>query len=204
MAKYKKMVIGIDQSYNNTGISVFCDKKKKYIGSIRFSSDMTKTQKRYIIYNKLETFLRRKINMASEVIIIVERIRQFSGGFVSMDYIKSTGALIATIVDVGQKYGIKTYSVDTRAWKSKIVGNSKPQKNKYGINSNKWPTILYIKQKGWLDDVIKELPSNSKKEKGVLKIDGKKYIINDDACDSACIALYGFLPKSEQNLKEEQ
>lgn len=201
--KYNKMVIGIDQSYNNCGISIFCDNKKKYIGSIKFNPNQSNSEKRYILSNRLEHFLELKIGVCKEVIIIVERIRQFSGGVFSMDYIKSTGALIATIVDIGYKYGIKVYSVDTRAWKTQIVGTSKPQNNKYGINPKKWPTILFIKKKGWLSSVIEELPEKSKKQKGILCINGKKYIINDDACDSVCIALYGFLPKSKQNLKEE-
>ena len=203
MAKYKKMVIGIDQSYEDSGISVFIDNKKMSINSIKSSSSCTNSQYRYIIYNKLKTFLERKINDVDETIIIVERIRQFSGGFVSMDYIKSTGALIATIVDIAALFNIKVYSVDTRAWKKQIVGTSKPKNNKYGINQNKWPTIEFVKSKGWLKDVLIELPQNTKKKKGVLVLDDKKFIVNDNMCDSACIALYGFLPKYKQNLKEE-
>lgn len=203
MYKYNKMVIGIDQSYNNCGISIFCDGKKKFIGSIPFSASQSNSEKRYILSNKLKSLLERKQGQYKEAIIIVERIRQFSDGFMSIDYIKSTGALIASIVDIGYIYNIPTYSVDTRAWKCQIVGTSKPKNNKYGINPKKWPTILFVKNKGWLKDVLIELPEKSKKQKGVLTINGKRYTVNDDACDSACIALYGFLPKSKQNLKEE-
>lgn len=203
MAKYKKMVIGIDQSYEDSGISIFIDNKKISINSLKSSAGYSNSKYRYFISGKLKAFLERKIGTADETIIIVERIRQFSGGFVSMDYIKSTGALIATIVDIAALFNIKVYSVDTRAWKKQIVGTSKPKNNKYGINPNKWPTIEFVKSKGWLKDVLIELPQNTKKKKGVLHINGKKFIINDNMCDSACIAMYGFLPKFKQNLKEE-
>lgn len=200
---YKKMVIGIDESYENCGISVFCDGQKKLITSIKFKSSQSKSEKREVLSSRLETFLRTKINTANEVVIIVERIRQFSGPRISMDYIKGTASLISTIVDVAFKYGIEVYSVDTRSWKSQIVGTSKRMENKWGINPTKYPTILFIKRKGWLPLVITEVPKKSRKSKGIMVINGKRYFVNDDACDSACIAMYGFLPKSQQHLKLE-
>jgi len=115
---------------------------------------------------------------ATEALVVCERIRTFSMGknknggkplqFMNIGYIKATGALIATIVDVAYQFGVKVYSVDTRSWKAQVVGTTK---------GGKAPTLAYVKSLGF--DVK-----------------------NDDAADSACIALYPFCKK--QNLKLEE
>ena len=114
--------------------------------------------------------------------------------------------MIATIIDVFATYEIPVYSVDTRSWKSQIVGNSKPLDNQYGINKEKYRTILYLRDKGLLKYIAE--PYKGRGEKGVIrvKIDGQRVPckINDDLADSYCIALYGFLPKTKQKLKEEK
>jgi hypothetical protein len=133
-----------------------------------------------------------------DVYVIIERIRLQSQGFINIDYIKSIGALNAVIVDCAKQYGLKVYSVDTRAWKSAIVGTSKPMNNKYGINPEKWPTIQFIRRMGFEDKIL--IPVSKRKKTGVIIIDGERYTFNDDAADSACIALYGFLPQNKQKL----
>ena len=113
---------------------------------------------------------------------------------------------MATIIDVAGTYDINVYSVDTRSWKSQIVGNSKPLNNPYGINPEKYRTILYLKDKGLLKYIAEEYKGRG--EKGVInvKIEGQREPckINDDLADSYCIAMYGYLPKSKQKLKEEK
>ena len=136
-----------------------------------------------------------------EVFIIIERIRLQSQGFINIDYIKSIGALNAVIVDCAKEFNLPVYSVDTRAWKSAIVGTSKPQNNKLGIDPEKWPTIQFIKRLGYEDKIL--LPVSNRKKKGVFEKNGKRYTYNDDAADSACIALYGFIPKHRQKLELE-
>lgn len=211
-----KVVIGIDQSYARTGITVLVDKEVFEMYSIDFRGCKNNTEKR----NTLRTKLRRIIDMITyevdientkkDITIITERIRLRSQGFLSENYIKSTGALIATIIDVADYYMCPVYSVDTRAWKSAIVGSSKPLNNPYGINPEKYRTILYLKQKGLLKWIAEEYEGRG--EKGVIwanrMVRGRKekvrIKINDDLADSYCIAMYGFLPKTKQKLKEER
>lgn len=208
-----KVVIGIDQSYTRTGITVLCDKEIFEMYSIDFKGCKNNTEKRITLRGKIVDIINQVVSETKEtdITIICERIRLRSQGFLSENYIKSTGALIASIIDICYGYKLSVYSVDTRAWKSAIVGSSKPLNNPYGINPEKYRTILYMRDKGLLRWIAEEY--EGKGEKGVIlanrrTVDGKKekvrIRINDDLADSYCIALYGFLPKSKQKLKEEK
>lgn len=203
--KEKKIVIGIDQSYKNTGVSICIDGKLKQITSIPLKDYKTNSERRNVLRHKLYHLFRKASLRASEdhveVFIIIERIRLRSEGFLNIDYIKSIGALNALIVDEANKVGLKVYSVDTRAWKSAIVGTSKEMGNKYGIDPKKWPTILFVRKLGF-EECIKS-PVGKRKKKGVIERNGERFTYNDDAADSACIALYGFIPKNKQLLEEE-
>ena len=205
-------MIGIDQSYTRTGITVLCDKEIFEMYNIDFKGCKTNTDKRRALREQLSKVIETVRDELDEYMpdIITERIRLRSQGFLSENYLKATGALIATIMDTADYYMCPVYSVDTRAWKSAIVGSSKPLQNPYGINPEKYRTILYLKQKGllhWIAEVYE-----GRGEKGIIwanrtLTDGKKekvrIKINDDLADSYCIAMYGFLPKSRQKLKEE-
>ena len=191
MQKYNKIIIGIDESYKRTGISIVADGKIKSINSIDFQKIKTNSEKRKILREKLENLIIKLKSRAKEIIIIVERIRLHSAGFISEDYIKSIGALIAVIVDTAYEYGISVYSVDTRAWKSKIVGTTKAENNNLYIDPKKYPTIKFLINKGYTDKIKAYLPENTK-IKNYLKDKKGKYLYNDDAADSACIAMYGF------------
>lgn len=202
------VVVGIDQSYTRTGITILQDKKILRMKSINFEECKNNTEKRLEIYTYLETIFKRRLKKQIEqnnVIIITERIRLRSQGFLSEAYIKSTGALIATIIDVAKLYNVPVYSVDTRSWKSQIVGDSKPLQNPYGINPEKYRTILYMRDKGLLKYIAEEYKGKGKKGVINVKIGTEKVPckINDDLADSYCIAMYGFIPKTKQKLKEE-
>jgi len=201
----KKIVIGIDQSYNNSGISIAVDNELKSVTSLWLNKAQDNTEKRNMLIRKLtDVFNKMSLKRDSEgckLICIVERIRLSSQGFVNINYIKSIGALNACIVDTAKKYGIEVYSVDTRSWKSQVVGSSKPMVNKYGIDKEKWPTILWLIKKGFEDKILVQV--TKQKKKGVIVKDGIRYTYNDDAADSAGIALYGFVSKDKQLLQEE-
>lgn len=204
-----RIVIGIDQSYTRTGITVLKDKQICRMKSIDFKDCKNNTEKRLELYTYIEILFKRLLKKEVQnknVMIITERIRLRSQGFLSEVYIKSTGALIATIIDIANLYNVPVYSVDTRSWKSQIVGNSKPLDNPYGINKEKYRTILYLRDKGLLKYIAE--PYKGRGEKGVIKvkIDGQRVPckINDDLADSYCIAMYGFLPKTKQKLQEEK
>lgn len=200
-----KIIIGIDQSYKNTGISICKNGKLTNIRSIHLISLKDNSSKRKHLGKVLYTLFSKVSKIANtdvtEVYIIIERIRLQSQGFINIDYIKSIGALNAVIVDCAKEFNLPVYSVDTRAWKSAIVGTSKPQKNKYGIDPEKWPTIQFICKMGYEEKIL--LPVSKRKKKGVIIKNGERYTYNDDAADSACIALYGFLPKNKQKLELE-
>ena len=209
-----KYVIGIDQSYTRTGITVLKNKEVVEMHSLNFEHCNSNTDKRQLLGTYLCELLLELDSVDNEIIVITERIRLRSQGFLSENYIKATGALIATIIDVCNSFGIKVYSVDTRAWKSAIVGTSKPLENHYGINPEKYRTILYMRDRGLLKYIVKEYKGKGKK--GIIDVkmevtEGGKKVkkkvpceINDDLADSYCIALYGYLPKSKQKLKEER
>ena len=209
MAKHD-YVIGIDQSYTRTGITILKNKEVVEMFSLEYEHCKNNSEKRTALENTLhEMVLDHNI---TNPLVITERIRLRSQGFLSEAYIKATGALIATIIDFFHYYNeISVYSVDTRSWKSQIVGSSKPLQNPYGINPEKYRTILYLRDKGLLHWIAEEYSGRG--EKGVIwanrrTVEGKKekvrIKINDDLADSYCIALYGFLPKNKQKLKEER
>lgn len=201
------VVIGIDESYTRTGITVLEDKKLLKMYSVDFTRCKNNYDKRKALRSVLESILDKLLRKYKpiEIKCIIERIRTFSGGHMSSQYLITTGGLIVTILDVFLGYDIKVYSVETRAWKSAIVGTYKPKENKYGINPNKYPTILYLKQKGFLKYIAEEYKGRGKKGVINVKIDGEKVPckINDDMADSYCIAMYGFITKTKQKLKEE-
>lgn len=197
-------VIGIDQSYKRTGITIL---KNKYIIdmiSVDYKVCNSNSEKRVTLRNTLEGIM-SKYDIKNPL-VLTERIRLRSQGFISEAYIKSTGALVATIIDFFCYCNeIPVYSVDTRFWKSQIVGNSKPLENKYGIDPKKYRTILYMKSRGLLKYIVEEYKGKGTKGVIQVKINGQKVPckVNDDLADSYCIAMCGYLPKSKQKFKEE-
>lgn len=189
--KYKKVVIGIDQSYNNTGISIAADGKLVKVRSIQLDTYKTNSERRRALANTLSGLLRAVCPKSKEVVCIIERIRLSSKGFLNMDYIKSIGALNSIIVDICYEHCVPVYSVDTRCWKAQVIGTSKPMSNKYGVPEEKWPTIRWLIKQGWEDSIL--IPIEGRKTKGTFVRNGQKYMYNNDAADSAGIAIFGFI-----------
>jgi hypothetical protein len=188
--KYKKVVIGIDQSYNNTGISIAADGKLMKVKSIHLDKYKSNSERRRALAETLNGLLRSVYPKAKEVICIIERIRLHSQGFLNIDYIKSIGALNSVIVDKCNEYCVPVYSVDTRCWKSQVIGTSKGMPNKYGVPEEKWPTVKWLVNQGWEDSIL--IPIEGRKTKGTFIRNGQKYMYNNDAADSAGIAMFGF------------
>lgn len=184
--KYDRIVIGIDQSYTSCGLSVCCDGQLKLVKSIKFKGMSCKSEKRAAVRDELDKVIKKIAGHSRDVAIYCERIRTFSQGasqFISTNYIKATGALIATIVDVAYTHDIPVYSVDTRAWKSQVLGTSKSDKA-----GKKTLSVRFIESLGF---DLSRTSARGKESK------------DDDAADSACIALYGFIPTKQQKLKKE-
>jgi Holliday junction resolvasome RuvABC endonuclease subunit len=198
--KYKTLVIGIDQSYKNTGISMAAEGILLAVKSIQLDKLVSNSTKREKICLELIKALEKAINNSEEVICVIERIRLRSKGFLNINYIKSIGALNAVIIDVCYKYGVKVYSVDTRCWKAQVVGTSKPQENKYGVQPEKWPTIKWVINKGFKDKIL--IKVKGRKTKGTFIENGVRYKYNDDAADSAAISMFYFV--GDRNKLEEE
>lgn len=197
---YNEIVIGIDQSYKNTGISLVCDKKLKCVRSIELATLEDNSERRRVLAEKLDSLLRLVVKKSKTPFCVIERIRLQTRGFISIDYIKSMGALNAVIVDSCREYGIKVYSVDTRCWKSQVVGTSKPENNKFGVPPEKWPTVKWVINKGFEESILVEV--KGRKSVGTFMRDGKKFMYNNDAADSAAIAMFGAIG-DKSKLKEE-
>ena len=199
---YKKLVIGIDQSYTRTGISIAGDGQLLKVGYIPFEPSECHSEKRKKVKGILSKVIKLNKPKASQLVVIVERIRQFSDGTLSMDYVKSTSALIGCIVDTASEYGISVFSVDTRAWKSAVVGTSVPKANNFNVDPKKWPTIEYLLKQRHVNEDDLLVPVGKRSKHYAKQKCGVKYCYNDDAADSACIALYGFV--KDRKLKKEE
>ena len=192
-SKYNRVIVGIDQSYNNTGISIAADGKLKKVKSLRLEGLENNSEKRRALASTLDGLLRSVAPRTDEVVCIIERIRLRSQGFLNIDYIKSIGALNSVIVDTCHDHSVTVYSVDTRCWKSQVIGTSKPSQvpNKYGVPDEKWPTVKWLLNQGWENSLI--VPVSPRKKKGTFERDGQRFMYNNDAADSAGIAMFGFL-----------
>lgn len=200
--KYKTVCIGIDQSYKNTGISISADGVLLKVKSINFDKYKSNSEKRKYLREYLINVVKKIKPKAMEVVCVIERIRLRSQGFINIDYIKSIGALNSIIVDVMSLFDIKVYSVDTRCWKSQVVGTSKPMKNKYGVPEEKWPTVKWVISKGFKESILIDM-SSTRVEKGTFIKNGKKYMYDNDAADSAAISQFYF-KGDKGKLKEEK
>lgn len=198
--KYNKVVIGIDQSYKNVGISICADGELKKVTSIHLEKAKNNSEKRKIIESKLIRLLDKVTIKSKEVICIIERIRLHSQGFLNIDYIKSIGALNALIVDVCYGYNVMVYSVDTRCWKSTVIGTSKGRPNNFGVPEEKWPTVEWLINKDFEDSILEKV--EGRQNKGTFIRDNQKWEYNNDAADSAAISMFGFIGDSNK-LKEE-
>lgn len=199
------IVVGIDQSYQDTGVSISYNSQIKSISDIYLKNYKNNTERRNATRAELRTIFSKMSKIAdkkgSKVICVIERIRVQNKKFFSSDYLIQMGALNSVIVDTAAEFNIPVYSVDTRSWKSRVVGTSKPKQNKYGIDPNKWATILWLIAKGYEKDLLKEV--SDRKRKGVVKtVEGVNYTYNDNKADSACISLFPFVGNNNL-LKEE-
>lgn len=205
-----RCIIGIDESYTQTGVAVIINDDVVRVFCENFKGCKTNTEKRirikHFLYDIVAWIHTEHDISYKEVKVVIERIRTFSGGHLSTKYLITTGALVATIIDTFAEFGILVYSVDTKSWKNNVVGSAKPYNNKYGINPNKYRTVLYIRDKGYLHFVAEPYTGRGKKGIVPVTIDGEKVMckINDDMCDAICIALYGTLPEQKQKLIEEK
>ena len=192
-----KIVIGIDQSYRDTGVALSFNGELKSANHIFTEKFKTNSEKRLFIQESLNDIFYKVLNLSekhnAEVIIIIERIRLRSQGFLNINYIKGIGALNALITDLAYYYNYPVFSVDTRAWKSAVIGNSKGKRNNIGFDEKKYPTLLWCIKNGYEKYIIE--PVSNTKKKGVIERNGERFTYNDNTADAICISLYGFTDK---------
>lgn len=200
MSKYKQLSIGIDQSYKNCGISISADGQLLKVTHIKLEQCKSNTNRRRLLKAYLDNMLKAITFKADSIICIIERIRLHSQGFLNIDYIKSMGALNAVIIDIMDEYDIPVYSVDTRCWKSQVVGTSKPKDNNLGIPKEKYPTVEWCIEQGFENSVLRTV--KGRKKKGTFTRNGIRYMYDNDACDSSAISMFYFVGDKEK-LKQE-
>ena len=192
-----KIVIGIDQSYKDTGITIgfnncIMNSTHCYTENLKNNTLKRKALK-LKLFEVFELADKKAKELNAEVIVVIERIRLQSQGFLNINYIKSIGALNACIVDTAFGYDFPVYSVDTRAWKSAIIGTSKGMSNPYGIDEKKYPTIVWCIKHGYKKYIKQEY--NGRGKKGVITKNNESYTYNDNIADSIGICLYGYTIK---------
>ena len=200
MSKYKQLSIGIDQSYKNCGVSISADGKLLKVTSINLEHHKTNTDRRNALREYLDNMLKVITTKADSITCTIERIRLHSQGFLNIDYIKSMGALNAVIIDIMDEYDIPVYSVDTRCWKSQVIGTSKPKDNNLGVPKEKYPTVEWCIKQGFENSVLRTV--KGRKVKGTFTKNGIKYMYDNDASDSSAISMFYFVGDKEK-LKQE-
>ena len=200
MSKYKQLSIGIDQSYKNCGVSISADGQLLKVTHIKLEQCRTNTDRRRLLKAYLDNMLKAITSKADSIICIIERIRLHSQGFLNIDYIKSMGALNAVIIDVMDEHDIPVYSVDTRCWKSQVIGTSKPKDNNLGVPKEKYPTVEWCIKQGFESSILRTI--KGRKKKGTFTRNGIRYMYDNDACDSSAISMFYFVGDKEK-LKQE-
>lgn len=200
MSKYRQLSIGIDQSYKNCGVSISADGQLLKVTHIKLEQCRTNTDRRRLLKAYLDNMLKAITSKADSIICIIERIRLQSQGFLNIDYIKSMGALNAVIIDIMDEYDIPVYSVDTRCWKSQVIGTSKPKDNNLGVPKEKYPTVEWCIEQGFENSVLRTV--KGRKKKGTFTRNGTRYMYDNDACDSSAISMFYFVGNKEK-LKQE-
>lgn len=180
--------IGIDQSYTETAVAVSKGMKVVHAEAVDFSSCKKKWEKRAAV----SAVLIRLLDEYSPDAVVYERMRTFSQNNLGISYIRATGSLNGSIEDtVKSKFpSIPVYTVDTRAWKSAVVGSNKPAQNSYGVNENKFPTAEWAMQtqKHMKSSFIFEVKSKRKNKGTFMSKSGKKLHIDDNVCDAMAIS----------------
>ncbi len=165
----KTTIVALDQSYTRLGYCVQTKRKVLEIGSVDLSKLRNPTQKRNCV-RELVSILVRKHNPTA---VLVERVRIFAGGYISAKTAGMLAAMTAVIVDAAYTHSFNrkptpVFSVDTRAWKSVVLGNP---------SATKQQTLDWVNLQLGGDEFF------------------TKAGINHDSADAYCIGKYLWLAK---------
>ena len=110
-------VLGIDPSYKQTGFAVIENKELIYSTSLDLKDVKNKKEKREWVKNTLGRIETRFFPDK----IVIERTRLFSRGIISAKTIIALASLIVAVIDASD---LDVYSVDSRSFKAKVIGNA--------------------------------------------------------------------------------
>ena len=195
--RFRLLVLGVDQSYKNCGISLAADGELLRVSNLSFKGVESHSKARKMLSAEVHRIVKLNHEKAAQMICVFERVRQFSQGFISMPYITGMGALNAVMIDACYEYGVPCYSVNTKSWKSAVVGTSKPKDNDLGVPPEKFPTVEWVISQGFESSILKPVEGRRTKNTFIAE-DGNRYYYDDDAADGAGIAMSPFCIDSER------
>lgn len=190
----KKLVIGLDQSYTDTGICIAVDGVPKWASHVSFKGLDLKSDKRTRLISALKRIL-DKYKDKYTVEVVIEAVRLFSGStpHISTAYIYSTCAMIGAIVDLCASMDVPIYWVETRSWKRRVLGSSKPSGRRLkGVKDpKKVDSVRHAISIGFRDQVSYTMERGP--NKGQVRY-------NDNIADAICIAIAGFDKKISKKI----
>lgn len=117
------IVLAVDESYQRTGLAVVRDGEEIVrVGDVPLNGWRSRIVKR----QKLREALQEWMATYHPEMVIVERVRLFNRGHISLKTIAALSGLVAMICDTVDP--LPVYSVDTRQWKRVILGRSNATK----------------------------------------------------------------------------
>jgi len=112
-----KIVLGIDQSYSNFGFAVYDGEKFLESGSFKLGN-IERFDKRKIIRDRFEGLKKKyKIDL-----VVYEQTRLFNANATVLNNIVLLAELAMVINESFHEY--EKYTVDSRSWKSKVLGKA--------------------------------------------------------------------------------
>lgn len=211
MIKTDRIVIALDQSYNETGYAIGKGSKILSAGSFPYHTDKSSIAKLNTLkmakYDVTRAIDKCTGNGYNNVDVYYESVRL--EGRSTFNFLKLAGAMEMAIKQAvydcqtknSDKFNINLFSIATISWKSAIVGNIKAANNDLKLDPSKFPTMQKVVELGYEKYLFK--PVSKRTNNGIVKVeDGQKYTYNDNIADAICICLYGLLPPEQQKRKD--
>lgn len=199
------IIIGVDQSFTETGISIVSKSSILKVTSLPFTKSQPIPEKADMLKIQLSRAIDKCIEKNyNDIRVYYEQIR-IAGKTTPFSYIHNAGILEGYIWNAVQqdKYKniVRLFSVPTQSWKCKVVGSNKSEQNDLKIEPSKYQTFKFLESNKMLKYAMQN--ASNHQTKGVLCKNGKRYKYNDNKGDSLCIALYGRLPDKDRQGERE-
>lgn len=192
----KEAIIGIDQSYTDTGIAIAVRGEILAAISLPFANTDHDTKRRNLLRKRILDAITLCHKHDYYPVVYYEQVR-INKNQSTFKFVKRSGAMESVIIDLCYDCNITCRSVSTNSWKAKVLGTRDKIKNNKGIAPEKYVAYRHTHKLG-LDKYTLE-PCSNRTKRYVKKLDdGTKIKYNDNIGDAICIALYGCLRDSDQ------